>query len=80
MTNIKLNELQPDESKQPKGSELVTGSELLVDEEGYLDNLSEDELNVRGGADDSIIVNDSGTVSVDNRGGELSVLISNDNA
>ncbi|HEY9725376.1 MAG TPA: hypothetical protein V6D50_02915 [Chroococcales cyanobacterium] len=75
MTNIKLNELQPDESKQPKDSQLVPGSELLVDEEGYLDNLSEDELNARGGADDiSVSVgNDSGTVSIDNSGGVISI-------
>lgn len=28
------------------------GSEFLNEDEGYLDNLSEDELNVRGGADE----------------------------
>lgn len=46
MTNIKINELKPDESKQPKGSE------FFEEQEGYLDNLSEEELNARGGADD----------------------------
>ncbi|HEY9833430.1 MAG TPA: hypothetical protein V6D26_22955 [Stenomitos sp.] len=47
MTNIKLNELQPDESKQPKGSEFFE-----EEQEGYLDNLSEEEMDARGGADD----------------------------
>jgi hypothetical protein len=47
MTNIKLNELQPDESKQPKGSEFFE-----EEQEGYLDNLSEEELDARGGGDE----------------------------
>jgi hypothetical protein len=40
---IKLNDLN---EQRP------AGSEFLKEDEGYLDNLSEDELNARGGADD----------------------------
>lgn len=42
-SEIKFNDL---DKQQP------AGSEFLSEEEGYLDNLSEDELNTRGGQDE----------------------------
>lgn len=42
-SEIKLNDLN---KHQP------AGSEFLQEDEGYLDNLSEEELNAKGGADD----------------------------
>ncbi len=43
---IKLNDLN---EQRPAGSEFLKKDKK---DEGYLDNLSEDELNARGGADD----------------------------
>lgn len=72
MTNIKLNELQSDESKQPKGYEFFE-----EEQEGYLDNLSEAEMEARGGADDiSISAGDyisSGTYTSTGPGSDISI-------
>ncbi|HEY9604829.1 MAG TPA: hypothetical protein V6C85_24715 [Allocoleopsis sp.] len=43
MADIKLNDLQP------------AGSEFFADNEGYLNELSEDELNVWGGGELSVL-------------------------
>ncbi|OKH51465.1 hypothetical protein NIES2101_17945 [Calothrix sp. HK-06] len=65
---IKLNDLN---KRHP------AGSEFLKEDEGYLDNLSEEELNARGGADD-ISVSVGGDVStsggdISTSGGDISI-------
>ncbi len=56
MSDIKINDLN---NLQP------AGTEFFADDEGYLANLSEDEMNVWGGA--------NVVISVDNKNGNLSI-------
>ncbi len=57
MSEIKINDLN---NLQP------AGAEFFVDNEGYIANLSEDEMDVWGGATNVV-------VSIDNKQGNLSV-------
>ncbi len=57
MSEIKINDLN---NLQPAGAEFFT------DDEGYLENLNEDELNVWGGQTNVV-------VSIDNKGGDISI-------
>ncbi len=57
MSEIKINDL---ENLQP------AGTEFFADEEGYLANLSEDEMDVWGGQSNVVI-------SVDNKNGNVSI-------
>lgn len=56
MSEIKINDLN---NLKP------AGSEFFSDDEGYLANLSEDEMNVYGGA--------NVVISVDNKNGNVSI-------
>lgn len=66
---IKLNDLN---EQRP------AGSEFLKEDEGYLDNLSEEELNARGGGGDdtSVSVGDDVSTSggdISTSGGDISI-------
>lgn len=47
-----MSEKKPEIKLNDLNEQRPAGSEFLGEEEGYLDNLSEEELNARGGADD----------------------------
>lgn len=71
---IKLNDLN---KQQGSNEQRPAGSEFMKKDEGYLDNLSEEELNARGGADDiSISAGDyisSGTYTSTGPGSDVSI-------
>jgi hypothetical protein len=73
----KMSEKKPEIKVNDLKEQRPAGSEFLNEEEGYLDNLSEEELNARGGADDiSISAGDyisSGTYTSTGPGSDVSI-------
>lgn len=47
-----MSEQKPEIKLDDLNEQRPAGSEFLQEDEGYLDNLSEEELNARGGADE----------------------------